>query len=84
MSIRFAFAGFRHYHIDELYTFARECEDVSITAAAEDDESEARALGLFEGMGEEGLCISSVTGRGLEELRRLLLELAAQVAEETE
>ncbi len=43
MSIRFAFAGFRHIHIDDLYAFARERDEVDIVAAAEDDASAAQA-----------------------------------------
>ena len=35
---RIAFAGFRHSHILDLYEFARECDDLSIVAAAEDHE----------------------------------------------
>lgn len=41
MSIRFAFAGFRHVHIDELYGFAKENPAVAITAAAEDNDRSA-------------------------------------------
>ncbi len=40
----------------------------------EDDESRQRAEELFEAAGEEGLMISSVTGQGLEQLRRELLK----------
>ena len=64
---------------DELaaYSAALSRRPVRLVATkVEDEESEARAAALFEGMGERGLCISSVTGRGLEELRGILLELS--------
>ena len=43
MKHRFAFAGFRHTHIDELYTFAKEHESIDIVGAAEDDRKAAKS-----------------------------------------
>ncbi len=43
MKHRFAFAGFRHIHIDDLYNFAKESPDIEITGAAEDDSTSADA-----------------------------------------
>ena len=43
MSIRIAFAGFRHYHIDELYEFAVKHPGIEVVAAAEDNAEEATA-----------------------------------------
>ena len=39
MSVRFAFAGFRHGHIMMVYAALRNHPDAVIVAAAEDDEA---------------------------------------------
>lgn len=43
MSVRIAFLGFRHVHIDDLYEFARTSPRVSVAGAAEDDSDAAVA-----------------------------------------
>ena len=51
MSFRFAFAGFRHGHIQSLYRKARETEGMEVVAACEEDASareELKAKGAVE------------------------------------
>ncbi len=53
---------------------------VLVASKIEDEEAEARARSLFEKIGSEGHCLSSVTGRGLEELRTQLLREVSEIS----
>lgn len=61
MSIRFAFIGFRHFHIDELYAFVKKHPGTEITAAVEDDTDSV------PGVKERGI---ELTGTSVDEIFR--------------
>ena len=59
MNLRFAFAGFRHFHILSLYALVQERQDATIERAAEEDEATA------DNLAQKGV---SLSGRSLNEL----------------